>query len=284
MMKPVFIAVDDAWKKEFSPNYKLSLLIGIGYLQYCILDSAKKKYLSIGVFSFPDVNSSSELNGTLKEIFSENEIFQQTYQSVHAAVSHNISTLVPKDFFEEDKTADYLNFNHQPNSSDRIFADDIATIQTKNIYSYNGELLILLNEYFANVIVHHSSSSLIEVLLKENSFCNEARMFANISDKKMELVVVQKGKLIFYNSFQFQTPEDFIYFVLFVCEQLKLNPDTLNFYFIGEIERKSALYDIAYKYIRNVNFGRRPNAYNYSYKFAFFPSHFYFNIFCLGSF
>jgi hypothetical protein len=38
-------------------------------------------------------------------------------------------------------------------------------------------------------------------------------------------IIIQNQKLLFFNSFDYQTPEDFIYYVLFTAEQLSLNPE-----------------------------------------------------------
>ena len=281
-MKPSFSVVDDAWKKEFSSSYTLSLLIANDNLSYAILDNSKKKYVSIGNFSFVITLSYPDLCKKLKTIFSENEIFHAPYQQVNTALLHHKSTLVPDEMFDENEMQTYLSFNHTLEQTDRVLSDNLQFLKAKNIFSANSELLILLNEQFANVKIHHCSSSLIEVLLKENKFFNEKRMFVNVEKNALEIIVMEKGKLIFHNFFQYTSKEDFIYFILFVCRQLDLDPDKMNLYFIGEIDKKSPLYTLAYQYIRNVNFGRRPGNYNYSYKFAFFPSHHHFNMFCVN--
>ena len=60
-----------------------------------------------------------------------------------------------------------------------------------------------------------------------------------------------------------QTLLDFIYYILFVAEQLQLNPEQFSLELLGDITEESALFLIAYKYIRNtklmdVNFFLHP--------------------------
>jgi hypothetical protein len=64
-------------------------------------------------------------------------------------------------------------------------------------------------------------------------------------------IIIQNQKLLFFNSFDYQTPEDFIYYVLFTAEQLSLNPENFPLELIGNIDSESH-FKIAYKYIRNV--------------------------------
>lgn len=65
--------------------------------------------------------------------------------------------------------------------------------------------------------------------------------------------MVKGNKLILFNSFEYSSPEDFIYYILFTFEQLQLNPDSVSVKLLGTISKDSAYFEIAYKYIRNCN-------------------------------
>jgi len=79
-------------------------------------------------------------------------------------------------------------------------------------------------------------------------------MYINVSNQNLEIVVLKNKKLELYNIFSFTTKEDFIYYILFVAEQLKLNPEEINVILLGAIEKESELFTILYQYIRNVSF------------------------------
>ena len=72
-----------------------------------------------------------------------------------------------------------------------------------------------------------------------------------------------KSKLLLYNTFEYNTNEDFIYYILFVLEQLNLNPETINLVFLSDVIENDELHSIAYKYIRNVTFGNRNDTFTY---------------------
>jgi hypothetical protein len=63
----------------------------------------------------------------------------------------------------------------------------------------------------------------------------------------------QNQQLLLFNSFEYLTPEDFIYYVLFTAEQLNINPENFPLDLIGSIDIESEYYKIAYKFIRNVS-------------------------------
>ena len=79
----------------------------------------------------------------------------------------------------------------------------------------------------------------------------EKQVFVHLQKEHFEIVVVKNQQLILFNSFQYNTPEDFIYFILFTCEQLQLNPETISVQLLGNCTEEDAFFKIAYQYIRN---------------------------------
>ena len=63
------------------------------------------------------------------------------------------------------------------------------------------------------------------------------------------MVLLKNKELVFFNSFEYQTKEDFIYYVLFVFEQLQLDPQKQLVKLFGNISTNSELYQIAYQFI-----------------------------------
>lgn len=75
-----------------------------------------------------------------------------------------------------------------------------------------------------------------------------------------DLMILENKKLIFSNSFSYTTKEDFIYYILFTAEQLLLNTEEFELYFMGEIKAESEIYTIAYTYIKNIFFLESKNS------------------------
>ena len=87
-------------------------------------------------------------------------------------------------------------------------------------------------------------------------------MFVHASEAHFEIVVVQNQKLLLYNSFEYKTQEDFIYYILFTAEQLQLNPENFSLKLLGKIDENDTFYSICYKYIRNVSLLNIENQHN----------------------
>jgi hypothetical protein len=99
----------------------------------------------------------------------------------------------------------------------------------------------------------HANTILVSRLLDLSKNKEERKMFVNVSESHFEIIVVQNQKLLLFNSFEYKTPEDFIYYILFTAEQLQLNPENFQLELLGTIKVDDAYYKIAYQYIRNVS-------------------------------
>ena len=81
----------------------------------------------------------------------------------------------------------------------------------------------------------------------------------NISQSLFDIVVLKDSKILFYNNFEYQTKEDFIYYILFTLEQLELSTDKTKVSLLGDINKQSELYKILYTYVRNISFFNSKN-------------------------
>jgi hypothetical protein len=116
---------------------------------------------------------------------------------------------------------------------------------------------------FGEFTFKHFSTILIEEVLKAEKNSENPKMYVNVCNNFFEVITVEKGRLKFYNTFDFYTKEDFIYYILFSAEQIGLNPESFELIFLGNIDSKDELFTIAYKYIRFVFFGKRLDSYKF---------------------
>ena len=123
--------------------------------------------------------------------------------------------------------------------------------KTKRIFVYLNNFLF---DKFGSFDYRHSSTVMVESLLKKTTPKDESIFYINVENGFFQITVIQNNKLVLYNAFDFKTKEDFIYFILFTAEQLEMNPDVFKLYLSGQIDKESVLYKIVYTYVRNVHF------------------------------
>lgn len=245
-------------------NLELSIQISLSGLSFCIFQRDTHTIVKIKDVRFKKKVNPLDVLDKLKHVFNTESLAENTYDAITIIHDNELSTLVPKPLFNENCIADYLKFNSKILASDFITYDELVINDSINVYVPYININNFIYDQFGAFTFKHVSTVLIENILYIEKNASSPKVYVNISDSYFETVIVDKAKLILYNTFDYNTPEDFIYYILFTTEQLKLNPETYQLVFIGDVTEDDDLYAIAYKYIRNVSFGNRNEHYSYN--------------------
>lgn len=242
---------------------ELSIQISLNGLSFCILNRSIHTIEFLQSEHFEKKLPPFALLEKLKEAFSLYTELQGEFHNVLLIYQNELSTLVPKNLFDQNYIADYLKFNSKILKSDYISFDEIAVNDSVNVFVPLVNINNYIFENFGAFKYKHSSSILIDTLLQLNYSSTDQKVYINVSKGYFEMIALSKGKLQLYNAFEYVTKEDFIYYVLFTMEQLKMSPEEVDLVLFGEIDEPSELYQIAYHYVRNISF------INPSYTFQF---------------
>ena len=272
------IKADSAYS-EFNKNYILSIRLSLDGFSFCITSEDKNKHLALESYLIQEAGDYTILSEILDQLIDHLEILKKRFNKVFVMFEGTKSTLIPSPLFDEDSLEHYLKFNHKVDSDELILFDRLSNLQAYNVFALPQKIKDLISSRFINYKIIHYNSSLIEELLvrhKNQNLTN--RVFANVRQSYLDIVVPEGDKIIFHNSFRYKTIEDFAYFLIFVLEQLKLNPESVELVLTGEIDKSSKYYEILYKYIRNIEFIERNDFFKYSYVLDELPSNYFYNL------
>ncbi|WP_282136814.1 DUF3822 family protein [Seonamhaeicola maritimus] len=261
-------------------NLEMSIQISLNGLSFCILQKDTNTISFLKNIEFEKRLNPLELLEQLKSVFNSEKSLQNNFNKVIVIHDNELSTLVPKPLFKEDALADYLKFNSKILKSDFITYDDVILGESMCVYVPYININNYVYEKHGAFIFKHVSTVLIESILQAEKNSETPKVYVNVSSGHFELIAVNKAKLLFYNTFEYTSKEDFIYYILFTAEQLNLNPEVFNLVFIGDINNDDEYYKIAYRYVRYVSFGNR----NDSFSFSELPQSSYSNFALIKSF
>lgn len=245
-------------------NLKLSIQVSLSGLSFCILNSYTNTIEFLKFIDWEKRLNPNLVLDKLQHCFNTEKSLLQSFSEILVIHKNELSTLVPKALFNEDNLADYLKFNNKILSTDYLTYDHISQNESVNVYVPYININNYLYDRFGEFTFKHFSTIYIEQILKTEKNVDKPKMYVNVCNDSMDIAVVENNDLRLYNSFEYFTKEDFIYYILFTAEQLDLNPETLELIFTGIIDSKDELYSITYKYIRFVFFGMRKDNYKYS--------------------
>jgi hypothetical protein len=271
--------IDEAFDAKQTSNYQLILQVGMDGILLAVNEKAKNKYIAFESYAFQNAYSFDIVSELTDQLMKDSKLTGHKYRSVTCLIVNNISTLVPNPLFEEDRKKSYLKLNASLQGDELIAADEIKSLDAKNVFALPFSLKAKLDGLFNNIVYHHFSSALLDSLLAQNKNQTTKKLVVHVQRSHFEAILIEGKNLLFYNTFNHQSAEDFIYYLLFVCEQLQLNPENIEVILLGEIEKTSAIYNLSQKYIRNLKFGERADDADYSYQLQTFPKHFYFTLF-----
>lgn len=228
----------------------LSIQFSLDGFSFCISNQNNEPFF-LKHYAFPDTIT---IDNCLKEIvtvFKTEEQLQNDFENVFVVHQNYLNTIVPNKVFDEKELASYLKFTIKTLATDAFDFDDISDISAKNVYVPYTNVNNFLFQNFGAFEFKHHATVLIEKLLSKNK---GTRCYLHVSKNHIDIIVLAEDALLFYNSFKYDSKEDFIYYVLFTAEQLKMDPEEFELVLLGDIEKESDLYAILYKYIRDVSF------------------------------
>jgi len=239
---------------ENTKDIKLSIQFHLDGFSFCITDNSTGDIVYFFKKLFEEKQMTPEiLMQKVNAQFKEDTYLQKDFSSILVIHENNLSTLVPNKYFSEDKLVEYLNFNIKTLATDYIAFDEIQEMNAKNVYVPYVHINNYLFQNFGTFEYKHHTTVLIEKLLSLGHY-EEKKVYVNVASKNFDVIVIQNKQLKFSNSFHFETKEDFIYYILFTFEQLKLDVENIELYFCGDIELESEIYNSTYQYIRNIFF------------------------------
>lgn len=229
---------------------KLSIQISLNGLSFYSQDTIDNTSSNIESIVFAK-NAKTPLSEELDGIFSDS-FSSEKYDSVTIIHENSLFSPVPSSLFDKDNIKDYLKFSTKILPLDQYKIDVIENHNIHNTYITDPIITEKCDLHFEDCAHTHSTSILISTLLSISKNSYETQFFVHVKPDHFEIIVINRGKLQLINSFQYTCKEDFLYYTLFVAEQLNLNPEKFQLFFFGNIRPEDELYSIAYKYVRHV--------------------------------
>lgn len=230
-------------------NSSLVIHINESWVIFCLFNN--KKLSSLNKVRFLHKKKSNFILKTIKKYiksFSKENIPSE----VKLIYYNRTSTLVPSDLFDPKNSLNYMKYNTSIRIDDIAANDHVLNNEINNVYIPNIDINNFIFEKFKTFDFYHYSSLIIEKI--SNDFAEKfgKRVFVNVNDGFIDILYFKDKKLEFYNSYDYNSIDDVLFYLLFCFSELKLNPDEIHTVFSGSIDFDSKLYELIYTYVRNV--------------------------------
>lgn len=258
---------------------QVNVLIAPSQLVYLVANCNTKRVVLLQPYQFSRITSVNEWHQSIDIVFEYDPWLKKEVAIKRTGVFSTSFTLVPASFDSEHSRRAILKANCTVDEDWDVYADNIAGGTIHLLYSFAPEIVrhCTCN---GNNSVSHSLSGLINHLLSISQSAESETLYVYVQASCFQVILIRDRKLHFCNSFNYQSPEDFLYHLLFACKQLRLDPELVSLTIMGEVMRDSVLFQLLIKYIRHVQFARTFEALRFNSDYPM-PAHFFFHLFCL---
>lgn len=232
--------------------HKLSIQVSLNGLSFCVLDTINNTILNSDNLVFDNSLNPLEIETRLKALLQKHGLVRSSFTEVIVIHANGLFSFVPNSLFDKNELANYLKFNSKILANDHISFDVLENYDMTNVYVPFMNINNYIFELFGEFEYKHNGTVMVEALLSKTPTNKKPVCYVHIDHRQMEIIVVEDKKLLFYNSFNYFTKEDFLYYLLFTFEQLKLSTETTKLKLFGTIEEGDDLYMLTYKYIQEI--------------------------------
>ena len=237
-------------KEHIHPYKKLSIQVGLNGLSFCVLDTIGHKVLLTDKVDFKAAATPYLLLKALKQMMEQHDLKKHQFATVNVIHNNHLYCLVPKALFDKNELANYLKFNAKLLANDEIVYDVLPHQELVCVYVPFTNVNNYLLDCFGEFEFKHNSAVLLQSLFQQKN--NKLTCYVHVSKKTMEIVVLEQKTLVLYNQFDYNTKEDFLYYVLFTYEQLEMDVASVRLKLFGTIEEDDPIFELCYEYIKKV--------------------------------
>ena len=242
------------------------------------IEPSNSLFLKVGTkhFSFVTVNSSGEITDnydiTFNNPIAETEIakeleiklnfFINDFRSVNKIkliVDNNLSTLVPQSLFDKKLCLEYLKYSVRLVKNDSASFDNIDEIEAVNVYLPYTNVNNYLFDNFGSFDYYHYSTLFIRKCIKSSHKIKNSTNL-NFRGDCFDIVIFKNKKLMFYNSFNYKTKEDVLYFILSSFLQNKLKFEKTYLFVSGEIDENDNVFIFLKSFHRKISISKQINS------------------------
>ncbi|WP_350287010.1 DUF3822 family protein [uncultured Croceitalea sp.] len=237
---------------EVESYKKLSIQVSLNGLSFFVLDTITNEVVLFDRVLFKTSSTPYLAQKELKQLFKKHKLVSLGFSEVTVVHKNEMFALVPKALFEAEELANYLKFNTKLLANDHIEYDELTNLDIVCVYVPFTNINNFVFEQLGEFEFRHNSIAFLQTILKQKIGSKQV-CFVHKTDHSFELAVFEQKKLVLYNQFEYKTKEDFLYYILFTYEQLKLDVESVKLKLFGQIEEGDTYYDICYQYIKKVN-------------------------------
>ncbi len=233
-----------------SMNHRTRLVIRIcrQSLSFTAVQSEKE---NTPVYKPYTVKSGISMAANIREAFRHVDLLAQHWDRV-TVVADTAVMLVPIDEFQQEDQETLYHHTFQNRQGEKILSTVLPSLNAVMLYSMNKDQLQVIEDHFHDVRYTHVCASIWQHFHRRSFTGMNRKLYAYFHDKQVEIFSFQQNRFRFYNRYDNNTPQDAVYFLLYVWKQLGMDQQKDELHLCGSLPEESTLLENLRKYLRKV--------------------------------
>lgn len=223
----------------------MSLQLGNGRLSVALQDRLNFHHRKVDLDL--SAQSTEELNQQLHTIREWGSAY-----SVSCSITEPGNTLVPEAIYHEENLAHYHHFHLDAPRNANIASDKLIMLPAYNVYAL-PDGCELVTRVFPTCHILHESTVELELALRLARQANQNGAWLFFGNGFFRLILIQDGQLQLANTFRFASEMDVAYYVLYVFDQMHIDPKQFRTFATGNIDPAGAILTLLREYIGAVS-------------------------------
>ena len=265
-----------------APHCTFFGILGSESLSAIVVDSTDK-LIALESWEYQHLTKSFEqAEREVRGILKQEAIFQLPFGQKFVALSHPYITLIPRRLFQHGKLPDYFQLVIKPGEYQYTY-EELPEFDAYLVCATEKGQARLFTEFFPDARLRHLAAPVLRYI-RNMAAVSEHTVFVNLRAKVAQIVVLERQNLLFFNTYNFSTPSDLLYYVLLAYDQFRLNPMQTPLTLAGNILKDSELFSMLYRFVREVRFATPPTRIHLPSKVETLPVHCVTDLLCLKNF
>ena len=229
-------------QNQQSSNFNSKLIVEVNNQHIAILE---KNGLSTQAFEFYEINGTNrEWEGIFNATKNQSNILNKTFSDTTIYLNNSETLIVPSTKYKRESSETYLSAIYGDNNNVISNADLINIVDNPvTVYRYTASLNHVIKNNFVSFKYKNTYTKVLE-----NLFGNERMLMEMVKVQfyrnSMLVVVIYDNKLMLIQTYQINSPEDVIYYLLNIVQEFNLSVKNTPVEISGLIDISSRYFEL----------------------------------------
>lgn len=197
------------------------------------------------------VKSGVSMAANLREALRQAELPQLPIGKVRVMMDTPV-LMVPVELFEEDKAEVMYRHSFMESEQDLVLFNVLPDLNAVAVFSMNKDLKLVVDDNFPNANIIAAISPVWRHLHQRSFTGVRQKLYGYFHEGRVDVCCFQQHRFKFCNQYSVKHGHDAAYFLLYVWNQLALNPDHDELHIVGDLPDGEWLLEELRKYVTKV--------------------------------